>query len=172
MNNNSFEIERKYLIKYPNKADFKDLDEYNELQISQTYLNDYGSTRGIRIRKSYKNQMYIYTKTYKEDITPVKRIEIEDEITKEEYESLLKYADKKLKTIEKTRFTFLYKKQLFELDIYPFWSDRAILELELADEKEEVILPPFIEIIKEVTSDKRYRNHSLAKKNILEPIDS
>ena len=37
------------------------------------------------------------------------------------------------------------------------------MEIELADEAEAVALPPEIEIIKEVTRDRRYTNAALAK---------
>jgi CYTH domain-containing protein len=48
------------------------------------------------------------------------------------------------------------------LDIYPFNSDYAILEIEVNDINEEIKLPPFT-IVKEVTADERFKNHSLAK---------
>lgn len=52
---------------------------------------------------------------------------------------------------------------MFEIDVYPFWTDRAIMEIELDDEGQDILFPPFIEIISEVTSDKRYTNSSLAR---------
>ena len=42
-----------------------------------------------------------------------------------------------------------YEGKEFEIDVYPFWQDRAVMEIELADEAETVALPPEIEIIKE-----------------------
>ena len=51
----------------------------------------------------------------------------------------------------------------FEIDVYPFWQDKAVMEIELTDEMETVMLPPEIEIIKEVTGDRRYTNAALAK---------
>lgn len=161
-NNNLYEIERKYLIKYPDIALLESCKNYNASEIWQTYLKSSGNTMGMRIRKRGKNGSYEYTKTFKRDITPVKRIEIEDVITKQEYESLLKDKDENLQTIRKVRHCFDYMNQMFELDIYPFWNDRATLELELSRENQEIILPPFIEVIKEVTNDKRYRNRSLS----------
>ncbi|MGI6238806.1 MAG: hypothetical protein ACOYI5_04180, partial [Christensenellales bacterium] len=53
--------------------------------------------------------------------------------------------------------------QVFELDIFPFWSDRALLEIELSDESDPVHLPPFIDVIREVTDDARYKNHAIAQ---------
>ena len=50
-----------------------------------------------------------------------------------------------------------------ELDIFTFWNRQAIMEVELKSEKEEFTLPPFIRVIREVTEDDAFSNHSLAK---------
>ena len=53
--------------------------------------------------------------------------------------------------------------QYFEIDVYPFWSDQAIMEIELSDPNEEIRFPEIIRVIREVTEDERYKNSSLAK---------
>ena len=50
----------------------------------------------------------------------------------------------------------------FEIDIYPFWRDKAVMEIELSSEDEDFEIPHEIKVIKEVTGDKRYKNASLA----------
>lgn len=164
------EIERKYLIAYPDITFLEACPNYSKSDICQTYLKNEGSTTGMRIRKRGANGIYKYTKTFKRDITPVKRIELEDEISQQEYKELLKSADPMLKTISKTRHCFSYNNQLFELDIYTFWNDRATLELELENENQKIDFPPFIKVIKEVTGDLRYRNRSLAGNIVTETI--
>ena len=74
-------------------------------------------------------------------------------------------SDTTLHQISKTRYCFIYEKQFFELDIYPetMSKDFAILEIELNNIDDKVVLPPFLDIVKDVTEDKSYRNHSLAK---------
>lgn len=157
------EIERKYLIRYPDMAALKQAEGYSKTEIEQTYLKSDGSPFGGRVRKRGAGGKYTYTKTYKRTITAVKRVEIEEEITREEYDSLLKKADPMSRTVKKERHCFIYRGLLFELDIYPFWNDRAILEVELENEDALFFMPPFIEVIKEVTQDLRYRNRSIAK---------
>ena len=49
-----------------------------------------------------------------------------------------------------------------EIDIYPFWDDRAVAEVEVGSEDEVVHLPDCIRVIREVTEDGRYKNASLA----------
>lgn len=65
--------------------------------------------------------------------------------------------------IRKTRYCLTYNSQYFEIDIYPFWKDQAIVEIELLNEKEEIQMPKFLKVIKEVTDDKSYKNASLAR---------
>jgi len=55
--------------------------------------------------------------------------------------------------------------QYLEIDIYPFWNDKAILEIESCSEDEPVNIPKEIKIIKEVTADEKYKNKSLAEGN-------
>ena len=49
-----------------------------------------------------------------------------------------------------------------EIDIYPFWKDIAIAEIELNDENQKIELPKKLNVIKEVTNDERYKNVQLA----------
>ncbi len=93
----------------------------------------------------------------------IKRTEIEHRIPEKEYHALLNEADSSRRPIQKTRTYFFFRRQYFELDIYPFWTDRAILELELSSEYESVHLPEGLRLIREVTDDPHYKNAALAK---------
>ena len=155
----NYEIERKFLIKMPNVLNLTENIECKEIYIAQTYLKD--NTR-IRALKSGEKTKYIKTKKIK--VSDLTRIEYESEITKKEYEELLGLADTKRQTIHKTRYKYPYKNKVFEIDIFPFWEDRAVVEIELQSENEEFVFPPFLEIIKEVTHNPEYRNFAIAKK--------
>ena len=50
-----------------------------------------------------------------------------------------------------------------EIDIYPFWNDKAIAEIELSDENATIVFPKQLKVMKEVTDDDSYKNASLAK---------
>ena len=82
-----------------------------------------------------------------------------------EYLTLLMDADTNKKQIRKTRYCLTYESQYFEIDIYPFWNDKAIVEIELSDENTQIAFPPFLKVIKEVTDDKNYSNFALASLN-------
>ena len=156
----AFEIERKYLIEYP---DLNILENYPKSDIAQTYLktND-GMTS--RVRKRTKDGVTKYIFTEKKRITDLKCIENEREITAEEYAELLTLADTERRTVIKTRYCIPYSGRVVEVDIYPFWSDRAIAEVEMEREDEEVCLPDFIKVIRDVTAERAYKNASIAKK--------
>ena len=66
-------------------------------------------------------------------------------------------------SLEKTRWRIPFASHLLEIDLYPFWRDQAILEVELQSEEEDFLLPPEIRVIREVTGDPRYLNSSLAR---------
>ncbi|MCD7865087.1 MAG: hypothetical protein LUG54_03575 [Clostridiales bacterium] len=71
-------------------------------------------------------------------------------------------ADTTKRQIRKTRYCLTYMGQYFEIDVYPFWDDKAIAEIELSDENAEIIFPKQIRVIKDVTDDDSYKNASLA----------
>ena len=157
------EIERKFLIEYPNLETLKNLNACRGVAITQAYLNtpDEGM---FRIRKRGKGENCAYIKTKKIKITDIKRIEIENYISKEEYNNYISNKEYITGIISKTRYCFVYNSTYYELDIYPFWNDKATIEIELLSEDQPYELPPFIKLIREVTFEKEYRNLSLAQK--------
>ena len=157
-----YEIERKFLIEYPDVKALESNPNCKRVEIIQTYLT---SPEGeeTRVRQRGENGNFIYFKTTQKKVDDVKRVEIESRLSKDEYLSLLMEADPQKRPIRKTRYCLTYGTHYFEIDIYPFWHDKAIMEIELSDENDEVKFPEFIKIIKEVTDDESYKNSSLAK---------
>lgn len=157
------EIERKYLIEYPDVELLAKLANGNISEISQTYLE---SVKGVseRVRARTRDGVTVYTHNTKIKLSSMKRIEIEDEVSREEYETLLARADRTCRTIEKTRYCVRDGNFVWEVDIFPFWSDKAFLEVELPSEDTAVAPPNFVRVIREVTDDNRYTNHALAIK--------
>lgn len=154
-----YEIERKFLIELPDIAWLN--KNCKKTEIIQTYLKS--NDDEIRVRQRGINGNYIYTQTIKKNINNIKRIEIEKRLSKDEYLELLMDADTKKHQIRKTRYCLVYKNQYFEIDIYPFWNDKAIVEIELNNENQQIEFPSKLKIIKEVTNDKKYKNSELAK---------
>lgn len=157
------EIERKWLIRFPDLAMLSAMDKYNYTEIEQTYTDYVEHNAYGRLRKKGKNGSYTYIKTFKRKISDLTRVEYEDEITEEEYLEILKYKKQGYNTISKVRHTFLYKGFMYEIDVFPFWNDRAFMECEVSSEDTVIPIPPCVEVIKEVSFDKRYRNSYLAQ---------
>lgn len=158
----SLEIERKFLIRYP---DINRLDTlcYKRSEIIQTYLVDEDEASSSRVRLRKTGGEIEYTKTIKKRINNRSREEHEEILSKEEYEGLLRFKDPDLNVIKKTRWCIKEGELVLEIDVFPFWTDRAFLEIELDSEEQEINIPSYIEIIKEVTEDKRYTNRALSK---------
>ena len=105
----------------------------------------------------------MFYKTTKRKVSNLKRVEIEDRLSQEEYLHLLMSADTTRRQIRKDRYCLTYENQYFEIDVYPFWQNQAIAEIELSDENAQIHFPEQLKVIREVTDEEAYRNASLAK---------
>ena len=157
------EIERKYLIDYPDIAWLEQNPNCQRVEIIQTYLrSDNGDE--VRVRQRGIEGNYIYFKTIKRRITDIKRVEIEERLSQSDYIRLLMDADTTKRQIRKTRYCLMYQGQYFEIDVYPFWKDKAIVEIEVSSEDHaKIVFPPELKVIKEVSGDSTYSNRFLAE---------
>ena len=162
MNSIPVETERKFLIRIPSFDIIASQKNFRIRKIVQTYLQSEGK-KNARVRSIVENGENVYIKTVKERISTLSCFEDEHTISLKEYEELLLIADKDKKSINKTRYSFEYCNHILEIDVYDFWDDRATLEIELQSEDEEFSIPSFIEVIKEISADGRYKNTNLAK---------
>ncbi len=156
------EIERKYIIKMPDISVLSKQPEYTRSDITQIYITPKdGETHRVR-RRCYPDRVQ-FVETRKIRIDHISVTEIEGEISEESFNELSKKMIDGSSPVIKTRHTFLYLGQIFEIDIYPQWKSTAIMETELCSREEEVEIPSFIEIIREVTGDKAYSNASMSR---------
>ena len=157
-----FEIERKFLIEYPDVKWLDSLPNCQRIEIIQTYLKS-DNDEEVRVRQRGYDGHYIYFQTIKRKVSEIKRVEIERRLAAREYVRLLMDADTTRRQIRKDRYCLTYENQYFEIDVYPFWKDKAIAEIELSEENAEIKFPEQIKVLKEVTDDESYKNASLAK---------
>ncbi|MDA2936043.1 AAA family ATPase [Patescibacteria group bacterium AH-259-L05] len=166
------EIERKFLI-HP-KTDPNNFPVSSTItDIRQTYLSSSDDSIETRIRESRPlgkssfsfSDGAVYTFTEKTRVSSRTRQETERIISAREYLEFLKQKDTHRKTIVKKRYSFAYKHQYFQLDIFVSPQKLIILEVELTEEQDQLLLPSFLTIIKEVTEDERYCNASIAAGN-------
>ena len=158
-----FEIERKFLTDYPNLNFLNNIKTCRKIPITQAYFTtpDEGY---FRIRKRGEGKNAVYIKTVKIKISDIKRIEIENYISEKEYNEYMSKKEYITGIISKDRYCIVWNGTYYELDIYPFWNDKATIEIELLSENQQYKLPDFIKLIREVTFEQEYRNLALAQK--------
>lgn len=169
------EIEYKFLIRFPDIKTLEAQPQYRCDELCQMYLTlpkSLSEESGrCRIRSVKNTDGTKYIKTFKQKVTDMTRIEIESEITQEEFSRLSRYLNEGYSPIEKVRHSFVLQGFTYEVDVFPFWQDRAYLEIEVESEDTKPPIPDFLSIIKDVTCDPRYRNSALAQSVITEDID-
>ena len=157
------EIERKFLILYPDLTALENMPTCSKVFLSQTYLNTPEEGK-FRVRQRGEGEDAVYIKTVKKKINEMKRIEIETTITKEEYNYYISLKEYIIGTISKYRYCIAWESAYYELDVFPFWDKFALLEIELLSEEEKYQLPDFVTVLREVTMEKEFRNLALAKR--------
>ena len=161
MSSAPIEIERKFLIEMPDISLLKKQNGVKIKELTQTYLQT-SDVSNSRVRKILQDGKTTFVKTTKKRISSLSCYEDEYQISENRYLEELENRDPSKITIQKTRYAFPYGNHTVEIDVFPFWNDRALLEVELADESEAFSLPDFVKVIKEVSEDKRYKNTNLA----------
>ncbi len=129
--------------------------------IRQTYLLPTGNGFKRRVReRECGGLLHIYNE--KQEVRSGVRLEREHIITIDEYRKLLFEADPTHRQILKSRHSFVWQDQYFQLDILVSPLLIVRLEVEQTEEHERLTLPPFLNIIRDVTDDERYSNAAIA----------
>jgi CYTH domain-containing protein len=163
------EEERKYIVELTDALP----DDCIESEIIQTYLKAEPGCE-VRLRKrgwqdrasdddSAQGRKYVYVHTSKKLNSDNEEVVTERQINNSLYEMMLGLADPARKSIHKTRRSFIWKGQYFELDTFlePV-SKLMILETKGISESEDVKFPPFIQVLKDITGEKQYYNYNIA----------
>ena len=159
MEKNGRETEFKYLIAMPDTELLASLA--GEIwEITQTYLRADGYTRRVRRVVCQGKASYCYTE--KRRISGMAAQEAERPVSREEYERLLLEKAPVGAPIHKTRYRVPFGRRLLEFDVYPFWTDRAVLEIEVDDEKDVPALPEWVTVLRDVSDLPEYKNSSLS----------
>jgi CYTH domain-containing protein len=152
----STEIERKFLV-----ADLPDLGSVDKAIVRQGYLTAPDDSTELRLRQ--KNDRYFLTLKGSGGLV---RVEREAEISAEQFDTFWPETDGR--RVEKERFTGqLPDGRVFELDV--FQGDLAplrLVEVEFQTEAEAEAYTPPEWFGADVTTDKRYKNKTMATKGI------
>lgn len=153
------EEERKYIVEIVGE-----LPECIESNIIQTYLVAEPGCE-VRIRKRITHGVTTNIHTTRRKISDNEELVTERRVSNNLYETMLQQADPYRNTIVKNRKSFIWTGQFFELDSYlsPI-SDLMILETKGIKCHDDLKLPPFLRIVKDITGNTDYFNKNLALK--------
>lgn len=155
------EEERKYLVELTG-----DIPSAIESEISQTYLvAEPGCEVRLR-RRSWGDGKRVNLHTTRRKVSDTEEVIVERQVENALYETLLQQADPYRKTINKSRRSFIYQGQFFELDSYKGEALEGLLILQAKGAKnhEEVKFPPFIKVLEDITRNTSYYNYTLSLK--------
>jgi CYTH domain-containing protein len=157
------EIERKFLLATCPDWTHPLLAAGRHTRYEQIYLQ-VSDEREDRIRRLSSADAVRYEHTRLFRIRPGVREVVEDVISAAEYERLRLRRDGRRNTVIKDRLCFQWRGQGFELDDIHQPASRScqLLEIELTAENQEVVLPDFLNIDREVTYEGDYANSRIA----------
>ena len=151
---------RKYLIPMPDMENLAERYAAVPIDMVQTYLCMTNPCIERRVRRQKHGGEYMYFYTEKHIRPDGTKWDTEKPITEKDYNRYLLEADPELQSVDKTKYRFVYDSCRFEIDVYPFSADKAVMFR--YSENDEAAIPPEIRVIREVTGDPDYKNKQLA----------
>lgn len=161
----SVEIERKFLLGA--EPDWSALplpgSAIDRIGFEQVYLAVTGEGEQ-RIRRRTANGLTSYEYAHLRPLRPGVRIVDEVTIDEAEYRRLRAGRDGSRQVIRKTRTTFPWRGRLYEVDDITDPVSRAclLLEVQVTGEDEDVPLPTFLPVLREVTGEPEFGNAHIA----------
>ena len=156
----------KYLIAMPDMNQLVVKYGAVPFEMTQDYLvmTNPNIERRVRKQKNGSDCLYFYTEKHRmEDGT---MWDTERPISYKEYKKYLMEVDQELQPVHKVKYRFNLGRQRFEIDLYPFSRDKAVMFAYAADDS-EIVPPQEIEILREVTGVPEYKNKTLARRQSL-----
>ena len=150
----------KYLISMPDMENLAERYAAVPIDMVQTYLCMTNPCIERRVRRQKHGGEYMYFYTEKHIRPDGTKWDTEKPITEKDYNRYLLEADPELQSVDKTKYRFVYDSCRFEIDVYPFSADKAVMFR--YSENDEAAIPPEIRVIREVTGDPDYKNKQLA----------
>jgi predicted ATPase/CYTH domain-containing protein len=158
---------RKYLITMPDMNRLVVNYGAVPFEMVQHYLVGTNPTIERRIRRQKNGADYLYFYTEKHNMPDNTQWDTERPISGKIYLKYLLEADPNLQEVHKVKYRFNYGDGRFEIDVYPFSKEKAVMFGYSARENENLVIPEEIEILKDVTGDLEYKNKTLARRQTL-----
>jgi shikimate kinase len=157
----------KYLIAMPDMNQLVVSYGAVPFEMTQNYLVMTNPRIERRIRKQKNGSDYLYFYTEKHQMEDGAMWDTERPISSKEYKKYLLEAEPELQPVHKVKYRFNQGRQRFEIDVYPFSREKAVMFAYAGNDVDQVVLPPEIEILREVTGDPEYKNKTLARRQTL-----
>ena len=153
----------KYLIAMPDMNQL--IVNYGAVpfEMTQDYLVMTNPNIERRLRKQKNGSDYLYFYTEKHRMPDGAVWDTERPISSKEYKKYLLEADMELQPVHKVKYRFNRDSQRFEIDVYPFSAERAVMFAYAGSDEANVTIPPEITILREVTGVPEYKNKTLAR---------
>lgn len=165
----SIRYQRKYLVDLSNSSlDFLRKKDVIKIDMDQTYLEEPREHYERRLRKrTLGTEETFYITVQKNSGHGLHKIVTDKKITEKEY---MRFLESPIAgTLKKERYTFVYKKQYFKLDIID-GCPYALLEVNPTRCDVTITLPPSLKVGREVTDEEEFDTSNLAKKKNLEYV--
>ncbi len=153
------EMEKKFLVSPISPSEIPVPSQ--TVQITQYYLlNDLCPER-IRIRSQNFGRAYFHTIKQGK---PGDLIEHDRQISEIDFQIFMQRQDLKRHAISKSRTCFIWNEHYYELDTFN-WPLKGlfILEAERHYPRQKIEIPPFVNVVKDVSKDPHYTNFHLAR---------
>ncbi|XP_033627670.1 TRPL translocation defect protein 14-like isoform X1 [Asterias rubens] len=159
-------VKRKFLIyEVPDENVFPPFEDF---EVKHDYLVSSSGGTKARLRKRGQKGIYTYMHTVCHPEITKQAITIRTPITSKQYQILLAQREPTRYQVVKTRRCFVWNDQYFQMDIYrepdnDRCKDLVLLETYTTLKGNDLKLPEFLKISKEVTADKDYSMFNLSK---------
>jgi CYTH domain-containing protein len=151
--------------------------QFQDFVVVHDYLVTPNQKMQARVRRRGQNGNWTYMHTIRRPEINAEAVELKQQISRREYDLLLAQKDKNHFSIHKKRRCFLWNSQYFQLDIYqepchPRCQGLMILETYTTLQGDDLKLPSFLEITREVTDDRHFSMHYLSAKDTQLEVNS
>lgn len=150
-------IEKKYIIKPIDLELLNNINECGKVKMTLTYLENSTDKEDIKLLLRDEDEKKFYQLITKGTSNTTKYI------SPDEYISLLDKKDKNRIQIVKDRYNLVYNSTYYKID-YFYDLNLWILEIDLLNDYDKIVIPKFIEIIEDVSNNKKYKNYNLSLK--------
>lgn len=155
----SIRNQRKYLV---DDVDVEKISYATKVVITQDYLKEENNLE-YRVRSVDQEGDISYHYQVQKKLTDgTKEIISESLISEREYLRYLENKSDSFETIVKSRYSFVYNKQYYKLDVFD--DGLMILEVNVTKENPVVELPNFLSVVEEVTNNQEYSNITISRR--------